>query len=796
MLENILIECDPVVYTNKHNIEKLARLDSFNKEDWQAYTKEFKDTNKDPDFNDNDNNYSVNVREFKKLLKKGTQTIKLKQKDYKLGRVYTNAKQSIITLPRTLSNYICGEYYNDIDIVNCHPRLMNDLVDYYVSVRKLSTGCPELKEYATDRQACLEKYNFSKNDFMTVMYYDDYKTDNPFTESINRFLTNDFYRIIKSEFIDKNEKYFEKYRKYKTKKNKDNKHPSNYNMKSSELSMVIQTIERNIAYKMDKFFEDKGFTNRCMVYDGFYIDKSFPKERKCEIEKYIKDTLGFNIILAFKETSNDKFNKFVEERYVEAQEEEDPIDRMEPSEVLQSSKYLRWKQEFEKEFFFLKKNDTICHDKYIDSKNIGIKEYTPNGLNQLYINPDFSKLMGQGIRKKKGIEPYYKYWVNDDNKRSYKDFDFLPEPSESSPDMYNLWKGFELEKVECILDDNEKKEVELAYNDFIKHVSNNDENVSKYLVNYMADIIQFPGRKPGVCLIFSADEGSGKGTFCTIIEHLIGFSNYLSTSDADEVIGRFTSSISRKLVVVLDDAVTFEIYQKNNKLKNLVTENHVKIEAKGMSSYSESSFHRVIICTNDKNPIPISNSNRRDVSIQPDIIGEELNDRIRSVINSKQKMVHLFNYLKKHKVPYNNLREWQINRPVTEAYKQMKSHSTPNPIKFLFTYLYDKEGTFTVRNDSIFANYLDFCKDNNNSPYCRNSFFSVVSKKIDGIITRVVHDKDDKNRSIKIKTLDKARIINYLTNVKNYEYIDYETKDADKVDMSEIIFLDDSGTEH
>lgn len=305
-----LIENKPkeLTYTVTCNLAKVEKLAKMSDEFWSCYalTRHSDETN--GEVGEDTPNYMTNVQKFYKLVEKtkGVQTFTEKSKRYGFGRIYTDVTHNVVTLPRRIANYMCGEYYNDVDVVNCHPEIFEQLVAELHSSGILSETCPNLTKYTTRRQECFDTYNFKKHDMMKVMYSMDFKGCD-FLQAINKFLLFDLYNALASKYP----KIIEKMVKVRIEKNLKLNKPEKHNLRGAVLSFIAQTYEREIACSMDRYFEAEGFTNRCMVYDGFYIDKAFTKT--AELEAHITGETGFNMKVAFKPTDDEAFNDLVNE---------------------------------------------------------------------------------------------------------------------------------------------------------------------------------------------------------------------------------------------------------------------------------------------------------------------------------------------------------------------------------------------------------------------------------------------------------------------------------------------------
>ena len=99
---------------------------------------------------DDENIDDINwLHKFKLMLTKYNSKITYKQKNNH-GRFYGFGLQSF---PREIRKYCSNEYYIDIDIINCHPVLIeNIMINNDITVPKF------LQQYNLDRNETIKKY--------------------------------------------------------------------------------------------------------------------------------------------------------------------------------------------------------------------------------------------------------------------------------------------------------------------------------------------------------------------------------------------------------------------------------------------------------------------------------------------------------------------------------------------------------------------------------------------------------------------------------------------------------------
>jgi hypothetical protein len=135
---------------------------------------------------------------------------------------------------------------------------------------------------------------------------------------------------------------------------------------------------------------------------------------------------------------------------------------------------------------------------------------------------------------------------------------------------------------------------------------------SEYMIKYLADLVQNPGRIPLVGIVLRGLEGTGKNSITELCKHLVGSEHFFFTSDpAKDVFYRFSESVHRKLVINFDEAESKKMFAVNEDVKALITSLRCNYEVKGVQQTSINSFVRVIVTTNNMTPLKISASDRR-----------------------------------------------------------------------------------------------------------------------------------------------------------------------------------------
>lgn len=165
-----------------------------------------------------------------------------------------------------------------------------------------------------------------------------------------------------------------------------------------------------------------------------------------------------------------------------------------------------------------------------------------------------------------------------------------------------------------------------------------DEPTREYFLNWLAYIFQ-TRKKTGTAWIFQGVEGTGKGVlFAQILAPLLG-RDYCYEMTMDRIDDQFNSYLERNIILFIDEANVQSNNDKAiNRLKNLITEDHLNIRRMRTNPINLPNYTNVILASNHDEIIPLSITDRR-FNVAPrqetplmleyeDIvrIGEELSD--------------------------------------------------------------------------------------------------------------------------------------------------------------------------
>lgn len=313
---------------------------------------------------------------------------------------------------------------------------------------------------------------------------------------------------------------------------------------------------------------------------------------------------------------------------------------------------------------------------------------------------------------------------------------FKPNDYKLLPYEYNTWSSFEADrKVDFQMD---KVQPVL---DFIKDIlSNNSEEVYKYLISWFRHIIVKPERKTEVAIfLYTEGKGCGKGTFSSWFrEYVIG--NHLSgvVSGLNKLTQKHNTCIYQKILTEVEEMPKTEMgfHSQFDTMKHLITDNVFTIEPKGVDPYQVPNTTNFLMMTNNLHALKIENGDRRYACFQVNekykAVVDDVNitrsntkywDKIHNEVLTEEVAPHFFHYLKTlsedqcvslREIPKTDLRDEIIKNsrpPHVEFFEGIKEDDVIIPIgMFLPTFSYNgEEITHGFKVESLYRLYSSFC---------------------------------------------------------------------------------------
>ena len=153
-----------------------------------------------------------------------------------------------------------------------------------------------------------------------------------------------------------------------------------------------------------------------------------------------------------------------------------------------------------------------------------------------------------------------------------------------------------------------------SFKNYILHIlADGDENGFRYIWNYLSHMFQFPEDRPTVALVFKGDQGTGKSFLGRVLTELLGgmlgYGYKVQTVDA--VSGKFNAHLQSKLMIWIEELEITKSRQMENRLKSLITDPVISVEAKGKDQVQQVNLARVMGSTNHEHIWNVMEGERR-----------------------------------------------------------------------------------------------------------------------------------------------------------------------------------------
>ncbi len=281
---------------------------------------------------------------------------------------------------------------------------------------------------------------------------------------------------------------------------------------------------------------------------------------------------------------------------------------------------------------------------------------------------------------------------------------FQPNVAVCPENVFNLWQGFKVipEPGDC--------------GPFLHHVRQvicgGDEEVSRYLLQWFAHMLQKPDEKPSVAVLMKSVEGTGKGTMIRPFGEILG-QHFVQLNGDHQLTGRFNSIVANRLLVFADEVKLTNV-RTADKLKALISEPTVSMERKGIDPEPIPNFARFMFSSNHDHVLLAGQRERRYLVVEPDARYAQNEAHFTSLYKWLKKggARYLLNYLMTL-----DIRDFNPHRaPVTQGLIAEKLQSMKPVQQWCYEWL-EKATTgqplpARIEGAELARNYREWAKDN------------------------------------------------------------------------------------
>jgi len=595
----------------------------------------------------------------------------------------------------------------DWDIVNCHPDILLQIC------KANNMPCDKLEHYVKNRDTIIAMIMEAggcsrdrvKELFISLLYFGTFEywlkeTKDP--KGVIIYEEIDIYKFSgRTELLDyitgfteqmknigkmielANSKLCKEVDKNNLKKKKKG------NRLGSVVSFYLQEWEIRILECIYSYCKERGYINQIVVLcaDGLMLEEALIEGRDIatEFNAIVKEKLGLNMRFAPKALDERLTKEEIEKHLLKPSSlDTTKFQKFDISYFKTLEGYARRTIYFE--IFVTKVMRPDPAYVYIETEG-GLEEM--NFYSQGKIIETFNHLKTGEFHSNGEDEKFITKWLADETLRCYNKMDFIPFNDKTiiPPHIFNLFRGFS-DKCKSEYDYGKREKILKPFMDLGVQLCGGNEDHFRYLLKYLADIIQNPNRKNPIAFIIKGKQGTGKNVFLNAIGNVIGKEHYITSSNPKDFFGDYAEGFYHKLLVNMNECEGKDTFDFEGRIKSFITEDTITLNRKFVQPITIANLARLIIFSNKPNPIPIDvrSKDRRytiyettDKYLDPKY-GTQFWMQLVGHFNRPEFIACLYDCL--NELDLTNT-DWRVERPITKAYMDMCRLYIPTEVLFL-----------------------------------------------------------------------------------------------------------------
>lgn len=473
------------------------------------------------------------------------------------GRLYVaHGFQNIF---REVRAYLCHEDYIDIDFINCHPIILQSILEKERYDR--TDDYQVLQHYNQNREATLKHLQLTKIQVLSVIndpnrQYKETNGRTEFLEAIQRC-------ALKVGSTGK------------------------------EIAERIQLIEADLLKRLQSLLTEKGVVVTSLVFDGLIVEKRFQKVVNRLLNEWNTNNPSFGVMI--KPWDVPEF-EFLETNIF------DPIDTTVLADLAekQSTVYVSINQAFYHTYNILRRTIRTVHWKTYyykkTQRDIGV-----------------AKKLEYSFKIKGSMVPIKLDRIMNVIPQLFL-FDRITYFPTTNPIELSLFPGFLPDKGQEIRPDY-KQHIQPILHHIEKVWANDVADLNKYILDFFAIIVQKIPTRTETILVLHGDEGTGKSCVFEFLSNKIFGTLALVLTGCDKLTRNFNSHLAGKILVCLEELKGDNdgSYKHDlNRIKQIVTAHKIDLERKGIDVEIVDNGVNLLAFSNYEFPLPsIPGINRR-----------------------------------------------------------------------------------------------------------------------------------------------------------------------------------------
>jgi hypothetical protein len=358
--------------------------------------------------------------------------------------------------------------------------------------------------------------------------------------------------------------------------------------------------------------------------------------------------------------------------------------------------------------------------------------------------------------------PFVPEWLQDPDKRTVERI--VVDPTNSIKGVYNMWKGFAVEKIPPVDDALVPELVRDITRHFSDVITAGEDAHTMFVHRYLANMLQRPWLKSQVALSLYGAQGCGKGILFEFfrLKILGAHCSYQTSRPEHDLFGRFANGAVNRVCVQVDEVKS--LHEHADQLKDFITNPTINYEKKGKDVIVVDNLANLILTSNNANALTVSPDDRRFVLFNCSSVHK----------NNAQYFTSLGAHLERPEVArayYQYLMSldlsaypvsFQCNRPITQYYMECQQNSIPVISRFLSALVNSAYPETQIPARDMYKNYVHFHTSGNYKFLLTETSFGREIKKVSGIIKK-------KSNGIHIYMLCHSEIKAYLEKANEHD---------------------------
>ena len=308
----------------------------------------------------------------------------------------------------------------------------------------------------------------------------------------------------------------------------------------------------------------------------------------------------------------------------------------------------------------------------------------------------------------------------------------------NDPQVFSFFRGYDYK----VLDEINHELIKPFLNHIHDVIANNNDEISNYIINWIASILQKPSFKTETALVILGNQGTGKNVFTNVICKLMARYANENVTNIESIVGRFNAALENKKLLVLNELQSIDVnkYLNSDALKSVITDKKTNINQKNEPERLCENVCNFIMVSNNNVPIKIESTDRRYMVTKTSDSKRGDFEYFDNLCDSftDEFYENLFTFFMKHDISKVNLRKI----PNSEAKELIKEASMSSYELFVREY-YDQIKNIT--GPSLFKLYCEFVDKNKFNTCSSRTFITNIkpftgdssSKWIDGRAQKV-----------------------------------------------------------